>query len=357
MSRTLRAWARLVGAAAILGVLAWRMGTGPFLEGLRRVDGPALAVAAGIGVLITLCCAWRWTLVARGLGVGIGYRAAVASCYRSQFLNVTLPGGVLGDVHRGLRHGRAVGDTGRALRSVVWERFAGQVIQVVIAVVVLLLLPSPVRAILPGGVAAVVVAGVVVGVVAVVMALLLARGVRRSESSLAARTARATARDLRDGLLARRAWPGIVLASAVAVAGHVLTFVVAARTAGLTASPERVLPLALLVLLAMGVPANIAGWGPREGVAAWAFAAAGLGAAAGVTTAVVYGVMVFVASLPGAVVLVAAWLHRGHRDQQDHRRHRDHRDLGRPGVAVAPPKSPALPPRTGVAVLEGAPRG
>jgi glycosyltransferase 2 family protein len=40
------------------------------------------------------------------------------------------------------------------------------------------------------------------------------------------------------------------------------------------------------------------------------FAAAGLGAAQGVATAVVYGVMVLVASLPGALVLVGAWLPR-----------------------------------------------
>jgi hypothetical protein len=69
------------------------------------------------------------------------------------------------------------------------------------------------------------------------------------------------------------------------------------------------LPLALLVMLAAVLP-NVGGWGPREGVTAWAFAAAGLGASRGVTTAVVYGVMVFVASLPGAVVLVAARVHR-----------------------------------------------
>jgi hypothetical protein len=45
-------------------------------------------------------------------------------------------------------------------------------------------------------------------------------------------------------------------------------------------------------------------------VTAWAFAAAGLGASRGVATAVAYGVMVFVASLPGAVVLLAVWLRR-----------------------------------------------
>ena len=106
-----------------------------------------------------------------------------------------------------------------------------------------------------------------------------------------------------------RAWPAIALASALVVAGHVVTFLIAARTAGATAPLSQLLPLALLVLLAAALP-NVGGWGPREGVTAWAFAAAGLGASLGVTTAVVYGVMVLVASLPGAAVLVAAWVRR-----------------------------------------------
>jgi hypothetical protein len=66
--------------------------------------------------------------------------------------------------------------------------------------------------------------------------------------------------------------------------------------------------LAVLVLLAMSLPISVAGWGPREGMAAWAFAAVGLTAAAGVATAVTYGVLVLFASLPGTVVLLADWL-------------------------------------------------
>jgi glycosyltransferase 2 family protein len=62
-------------------------------------------------------------------------------------------------------------------------------------------------------------------------------------------------------------------------------------------------------MLAMVLP-SVAGWGPREGATAWAFAAAGLGAELGVATAVVYGVMVLVASLPGALVLVTDWVPR-----------------------------------------------
>jgi hypothetical protein len=99
-----------------------------------------------------------------------------------------------------------------------------------------------------------------------------------------------------------------VAASLLAVAGHVTTFLVAARAAGTTASPWAVLPLTLLVLPAMALPFNVAGWGPREGVAAWAFGAAGLGAAHGVSVAVVYGVMVLVATLPGVVVVAVSWL-------------------------------------------------
>ncbi len=115
--------------------------------------------------------------------------------------------------------------------------------------------------------------------------------------------------DLRNGVLRRRALPAIVLASTVAVLGYALMFLVAARTAGVTAPVSRLLPVALLATLAMVLP-SIAGWGPREGAAVWVFSAAGLGAAHGAATSVVYGVLVLAAFLPGAVVLVVGLLPR-----------------------------------------------
>jgi len=141
--------ARLAAAAATLAVLVWRLGTGPFLDGLRAVDGGALAAASALAVLTTVCCAWRWRTVARGLGVDLPLGTAVAAYYRSFFLNVTLPGGVVGDVHRGISHGRDTSDVGRGLRAVAWERSAGQVVQVILTVAVLLVVPSPVRAAMP----------------------------------------------------------------------------------------------------------------------------------------------------------------------------------------------------------------
>jgi uncharacterized membrane protein YbhN (UPF0104 family) len=284
-------WVRPVVAAAVFTVLVWRVGAGPFLDGLRTVDGAALAAGTGLAVLTTVCCAWRWRVVARGLGVELELGTAVAAYYRSLFLNVTLPGGVVGDVHRGISHGRATSDVGRGLRAVAWERSAGQVVQIVLTVAVLLVLPSPVRP--------------AVGLI--VLALLAAAVGAVVVARAWPRLRRVAARELRAGLLARRAWPAVALASALVVAGHAVTFLIAARTAGATAPPAELLPLALLVLLGAALP-NVGGWGPREGVTAWAFAAAGLGASRGVATAVVYGVMVFVASLPGAAVLAAAWI-------------------------------------------------
>ena len=62
------AWAKVLGGVAILAVLLWRVGTGPFLDGLRLIDGWALVAALFIGALTTVCCAWRWSIVADGLG-------------------------------------------------------------------------------------------------------------------------------------------------------------------------------------------------------------------------------------------------------------------------------------------------
>ena len=307
MSPRVWAWGRFVGSALTVTVLVWHFGAGPFLDGVRTVDGRALLAAATVFLLTTVCAAWRWTIVSRGLGVHLSLPSAVAGYYQSVFLNVTLPGGIVGDVHRGISHGRHVSDVGRALRAVAWERFAGQVVQAVLTVAVLLVLPSPVRSSMPLVTIAVIVA--VLGV------LLVARARPGGGRSAWARVRSAVSGDLRDGLLARRAWPVIAVTSALVVCGHAITFLIAARAVGVTAPTSQMLPLALLVMLAMVLP-SVGGWGPREGAAAWAFGAAGLGAEQGVAAAVAFGIMVLVASLPGAALLVISWFRRREPSEQ-----------------------------------------
>ena len=99
-------------------------------------------------------------------------------------------------------------------------------------------------------------------------------------------------------------WPQLTLASVLVVAGHTATFVIAARVAGCTAPLGELIALLMVVQTAVVIPLSIGGWGLREGAAAWAFSAAGLGAAIGVTVATLYAVLMLAAVAPGAGLLL-----------------------------------------------------
>ncbi len=263
--------ARVGVGVVVLGVLAARVGTEPFVAGLRSIGPGSVAIALVVVGATTVGSAVRWQLVARSAGVHLGLREAVTAYYRSQFLNSVLPGGVLGDVHRGLAH--------RTLRSVFWERVIGQAVQIAASLLVVMIVwpadswPSTTT-----------------------LALATAVALAGAGALLAVLTVR--------GTLDASALPTIIGTSVLATAGHTTVFLVAAHAAGVDAAPTTMVPIALAVLVVAAVPLNVAGWGPREGAAAWAFAAAGLGAAAGTTVATAYGVLSLAATLPGAALLV-----------------------------------------------------
>jgi hypothetical protein len=236
---------QVVAGAIVLGFLVWRLGTGPFLDGLQATRPWALLVALLATAGTTWCCAVRWSLVSGRVGERVPVRTAYLAYYRSQLINATVPGGVVGDVHRGVRHG---------WRGVLWERGLGQVVQV--ALVGSLLLPGPWRWVALAG-----------------LAVALAAG------------------------------GAVLVLSALAVVGHLVVFVAAAASVGVALTPVELLPIGALVLLGAAVPLNVAGWGPREGVAAWAFAAYGSSASVGLAVSVTFGVLAMAATLPGLLIL------------------------------------------------------
>ncbi|QXJ26371.1 flippase-like domain-containing protein [Actinomadura graeca] len=279
MTRRLWPWLRLLTGLGILAALLWWHSTAAFVDALHAIDGPSIAIALGIGLATTVLSAARWCAVARRLGLRLPLGTAVADYYRSQFLNAVLPAGVLGDVHRAVSHGHRSGDVARGVRAVVLERAAGQVVLLAAGLGVVLARPALLPALAPAVIPATVVLSLLAGAFVLV---------RRSF-------------DVRPVL---DAWPSVLALSAGALAGHVTLFLVAARLAGATAPLADLVPLVLLALLVMALPLNVGGWGPREAVLALAFGAAGLGSAQGLTVAVVYGVLTFVASLPGAAALL-----------------------------------------------------
>ena len=306
-----RWWPRLqlLAGVAVLVVLAARVGAGALLDAVRAVDALSVLAALLIGLLTTVLGAARWRLVARGLGVSLPLGRAVADTYRAQFLNSVLPAGVLGDVDRAVCHG--LRDGGRAARAVVLERVAGQTVVVAVGVAGLAVAASGLPAV-PAAAGALAVLGLLMHKArrpspapapvdaAVDVAVELAV---HAAADVAPSRLRSVLAEVRAGL-SGRAGPVVVLLSAAGLAGHLALFVVAARAAGATAPLGVLLPLLLASLLAMVLPVNVGGWGPREAVAAVGFGAAGFGAALGLTVAVVFGVLGLVSCLPGALVLL-----------------------------------------------------
>ncbi|RNL80156.1 lysylphosphatidylglycerol synthase domain-containing protein [Nocardioides marmorisolisilvae] len=244
-TRSLQTTLQFTAGAMVLAVLALRFGISPFLDGLRAAGPWSVGVALVVTAGTTYCCALRWTLVTQRLGGELSLRTAYATYYRSQLLNVTLPGGVVGDVYRGVRHG---------WKAVIWERGIGQVTQ--LGLIGALLLPGDWRW---------------VGLAAVVV-LVAAGG-------------------------------PITVLSALSTTGHLLVFLAAAAAVGVHLSPTSLVVVGALVLLGASIPLNFAGWGPREGMAAWAFTAFGSTAETGLTVAVAYGVISTLATLPGLALL------------------------------------------------------
>ena len=286
---------KVVAGVGILVALVVRLGAQAFVDGLTAIGVGSVLAALALGLLTTVASAARWCIVARGLGLRLPLAAAVSDCYRAVFLNSVLPAGVLGDVHRAVGYGRQIGDVGRGVRVVALERVTGQAAVVVLGLAVLL------GAMVPGRSGGAELLAVLVALGAAV--LWTARHPRAARVRTALRSA---CTEARSGALSRSTWPGLLALSVVTLAGYLALFFVAARVAGSQASLGELLPLLVLGLLAMALPLNIGGWGPREGVMAVAFGAVGLGAAQGLTTAVVYGVLSLIACLPGAVVLLLA---------------------------------------------------
>ncbi|MEJ2862376.1 lysylphosphatidylglycerol synthase transmembrane domain-containing protein [Actinomycetospora flava] len=288
---------RLAVGLGLPALLAIRLGAGGVVEALGAITWPTVVAALALGAVTTLAGAARWCVVARGVGLTLSLRDATADAYRATLLNSLLPAGVLGDVHRAVRHHRP-GD-GRGARAVVIERVAGQVVVVAAGVAVLVASPALLHSLVGPG----------LGVVAGALALALAgAGVWIATARRAARirvALLAALGDVREGLGRVRTAPAVLVLSLVALAGLLSLFVLAARVAGVGAPLGQLLPLVTVALLAMSVPLTVGGWGPREAAAAVAFAAVGLDPGQGLATSVVYGVLALISCLPGAVVLLA----------------------------------------------------
>lgn len=291
---------RVVSSAVVLGVLALSLDVQEIAGRIREVHGGWLLAALLVSVIQMGLSAWRWRFTARRLGLRLPYREALREYYLASFLNQVLPGGVLGDVSRAWRHARGGSSPGSAVRSVLLERASGQLVMLgwAGACAGILLFRTGIPDAVSGLLDSLPILGVVTGSVVVAGVLLRqapwARipGVRESWV------------ETRRALLHPAAFPVQAASSLLVVGSYVLVFVLACRAVGIDAPSGTLALLIPPVLLAMLVPISFAGWGLREGAAALVWAAAGLSAADGTAASVVYGLVVLLSTLPGALVLL-----------------------------------------------------
>ena len=332
---TLKVLLRVALSAALLVGLFWMLDGDALLGRISELRPVWVLVALAISLPQMALLAFRWRLTAARLGLSLPFGAALSEYYLGVFLNQLVPGGVMGDVSRAWRHGRAAppptpGSTpgsasgsslGPAVRAVILERASGQIATVAVAALSFFALP------LAAGIRARTLLVMLGGLAAIGVAALVVRRLPVAETIW---------RDVRAALLARDVVVVQALTSALVMGSYIAVYLAAARAVGV-ATPFSVLaPLVAPVLLSMLIPVTIAGWGLREAAAAALWSAVGLTAEDGVAISAAYGLLVLASALPGGIVLISAG--RGRRAGP--------RPDGSDGSAGGAPR-PASPPAEG----------
>ena len=285
---------------ALLLVLAWWLDVAQIVARLSQMRSGWVLSALGLSVVQVLVSAWRWRFTAGRLGIDLPFGEAVREYYLSMFVNQVLPGGVVGDVSRAWRHAAAqrltTSSGGPAIRAVVLERLSGQLVMVGVA-------SASVLTLLGGsGDAAWVV--VLVGLATVVALRQWVKAPTRDADDAPSSLLGRLWHDTKVALLTGTALPIQLASSAVVVGTYVATYLIASLAVGVDTPLRTLLPLVAPVLVAMLIPASVAGWGVREIAAALLWDAAGLTSEDGVVISIAYGLLALVSSLPGCVVLM-----------------------------------------------------
>ena len=288
---------RFCFSAGVLIALAFVVDLNDIWSRLLAMQFDWVLLAVLISILQVIGSAWRWRFTASQLGIGLSLRQAIQEYYLATFLNQTLPGGVMGDVSRAVRHSRILlnsgfGKTGKAVCAVILERLSGQMVMFVTAVISLMFLSINFDLIpsfwMFGSVVLVFLA----------IGLTVAWIGSRDESF-----AGVVLRDARTALFSRRAFPVQLVSSSLIVSSYLVMYVVVARAVGVSTPTLELAPLIAPVLIAMLLPITVAGWGLREAAAALLWGVVGLTVSDGVVVSMGYGVVVLLSSLPGIVFL------------------------------------------------------
>lgn len=299
--RALRAPVQIFVSVTLLVILWQLSGREALLHRLAGADPLWVAFGFACATLAMAFAALRWRFTAHCVGAGISIERSVKEFYLAGFLNQVLPGGIAGDALRAWRHGKRAseeqrGGMGAAIRAVILERIANQM---VIAIWVLVSLPLWLW--MPDAFASTHIWVPLVGAAALVGAILLTIAVlaRRHGGGRIERFFT----DARLALLGRRTLLSQLGLGFLVTGSCVAMFYCAARAVHAPLSFFHLLALVPGALFAMSIPISIGGWGLREASAVALWSMAGLSPEAAMASSVLYGLLSLLGALPGAIVL------------------------------------------------------
>lgn len=291
---------QIILALALL-VLLWRVAGGADALGrLVSAERGWLAAAVATLTLQTVLSAIRWKITAARLGIHLGTGAALREYYLAQAVNVSVPGGVVGDAARAVR---SRGEAGllAAGQAVLFERLAGQAgLFAVTATAFAATLAWPGGVEWPAWLIAPM-ALFVASVLCLPLLLHAATFIRGRIGEMVHGFRNAMVRSL----LARPVIGPQIGLSLATTACNLAAFAFCAIAVGDGLGPAAIAAFGPLILLTMLVPVTISGWGLREGAAVVLFPLAGSTASEGLAASVAFGLMLIVASLPGSLAVLS----------------------------------------------------
>lgn len=291
--------------ALIIGAVVLFLDGKTLIREVARIPPSALVTGLVLGVGQVFLSAWRWRYTAGRLGHPIPYMQAVREYYLATFTNQVLPGGVLGDVNRALRHGADTDNRAAAAHGVAIERLSGQVVLAAVVLTGFACL-SITGSINGTGVTGADFSSPLFWLLAAVAVIALLGWFLTRKSSRVSVYFGTLRGDLTRALLSWPAFPVQVLTSLFVVTSYLAVFLVLASGAGYLndlSSAVVIAALCSLLLLSMVIPVTVSGWGVREGAAVILWPMVGLPTEQGVALSVAYGALIFVSSLPGVLFL------------------------------------------------------
>lgn len=309
-SRSRWSWLRWVISA---GLVVYLVATVDF-EPLRAVWASFDSAIYGIGVaamaLYVVLASWVLSRLLRARGLGVPLGAMLRFSLVSSFFGIFLPGGAGADLVMALRLCRDGKDRAGILAAILFTRVAGLLAMVVVALVVMLAVPTPFRGLVPVCVAILFAGGVLAfanrpSVVATMRGLVPERWREGRAIGAVERLLGA----LRQFSHVRSLWLPALGLIAMALARGGMDYLMA-RAVGVD------LPLAWFFVFSTAVsiitllPVSVAGIGVREASYAGLFALAGADQSLGIAVSLLsFSLSLWVAVAGGILFATGGWKH------------------------------------------------